>query len=164
MYMLSTLLILLCSTMTVPLQERPEDLAIQQVVEVVHSHEREWRYSGGICTCPPLLDEQVGISIGTFERKQRARHHERVELEVVVASSPDAASQWIRRFGNGGAAEGWTSEPYQLGDEAYLSTYKDGSAFGVVFRRGALLFKVDGRSLQTVLRFAQYADAASNDS
>jgi hypothetical protein len=164
MHMLSTLLILLCSTATVALQNRPEELAIQRVVDVVHSHEPDWRYIGGICTCPPLFEAQVGISIGTFERNQRSRHRERVELEVVAASSPDAASQWIRRFGNGGAAEGWTTEPYQLGDEAYLSTLRDGSAVGIVFRRGALLFKVDGSSLRTVARFAQYADASSNDS
>lgn len=115
-----------------------------------------WRYVGGVCSCPPLLDEQLGVSVASFERKRDRGGLELVEIEVYSVSSTEAASRWIRRFGDGSTPADWRIKPYRLGDEAFLATSPDGKSLGLTIRTGSLLIQVHGESLGSVERFARH--------
>jgi hypothetical protein len=53
-------------------------------------------------------------------------------------------------------AVGWTISDYRIGDEAYLTSYKDGKRFEIIqFRSGNFVGKIAGNELSRVREFAQ---------
>ena len=46
--------------------------------------------------------------------------------------------------------------PFQIGDEGYLSKYKDGERFEISFRKGTVVGRTSARDLNKLKEFAQF--------
>ena len=142
-------------------QEPADSQVMRRLADSSPISEPHWRYIGGVCSSPPLLDEQLGVSVAMFERKRDRGQPELVEIEIYSVSSAEAASRWIRVLGDGSTGTDWRIAPYQLGDEAFVATSPDGKSFGLTIRAETLLIRVQGESLPSVERFARHVLAAT---
>ena len=71
-----------------------------------------------------------------------------------VNSSTDAEVS-LSPVREGKVARGWKVERLKIGDEGYLSTFKNGDRFEIQFRKGTIVVSVSSDSFQLVDRFAQ---------
>jgi len=46
--------------------DSPETSILGRAATAILKAEPKWRYSEAICTCPPLMDEQLGVAVGTW--------------------------------------------------------------------------------------------------
>ena len=89
-------------------------------------------------------------------RKGKAGQRESINIDFYeVASSTDAA-QWMTRFDRGELSKDWQANRYELGDEAYLLNYRNGSRYSIYFRKNHIVVEVSGTALKGVERFAKY--------
>lgn len=137
-------------------QESPENALIKRVAARLRQVQSSWQFVGGICTCPPLMEEQEGIAVGGWYHGTRGHLKEIAHVTVYRISSAEAASRWLDGFIHGGAAEGWMVEAYNLADEACLSTYGDSARYTITFRKGLFLVTVSGASRRNVELVARH--------
>ena len=162
MYALLSILLVLGSPLSTTLsQEHADSQVMRRLADSAPVSEPHWRYIGGVCSSPPLLDDQFGVSVAMFERRRDRGQPELVEIQIYSVSSPAAASRWLRGFGDGSTGTDWRIAPYRLGDEAFVATSPDGKSLGLTIRIGALLIQVQGESLPSVERFARHILAAA---
>jgi hypothetical protein len=132
-----------------------ETTSIRRVVERIKTADPSWTFIGGICDCPPLMDEQRGVDMGVWERASGSAK-ERVTVMVFRIAQAEPAARWLDRVRQGTVADGWTPAAFDFADEAVLSRYDDGKQFDLIFRRGALLSKVHAISQARAVEFANY--------
>ena len=162
MYALLAFLFVLGSALSSAVaQENADSQVMRRLADSTLVSEPHWRFIGGVSTSPPLLDEQLGVSVAMFERKRDRGQAEVVEVQIYSVSSAAAASRWIRGFGDGSTGTDWRITPYRLGDEAFLATSPDGKSLGLTIRSETLLIQVQGESLPSVERFAGHVLAAA---
>jgi hypothetical protein len=143
MGLVAALLLLAATQTTAP--DRIETTSIRRAVASIKAADPGWTFIGGICDCPPLMDEQRGVDMAVWERAGGAER-ERVTVMVFRIAQPEPAARWLDRVRQGRVADGWTPASFDLADQAVLSGYEDGKQFDLVFRRGALLTKVHANS------------------
>jgi len=81
--------------------------------------------------------------------------HHCVQVSVDGVESRGQAAAWLGRVRNKQLAPGWHVSTYQIGDEGYLSKYKDGKGFEIEFRRGNVVANIAGHELPRVTEFAK---------
>ena len=148
-----TCLIFVCAVALAGQAERtPTTLVMARNVK---RSEPGWRYVGGWCTCPPTVPQQVWRDNGTWERTDKAGHHESVDVQIVKGSSSEDIADWMRRFG-GKKTSPCQVERYSLGDEGFLSTCPRSYRHELNYRKGPFLVRVRSDSIKLVERFAKY--------
>jgi hypothetical protein len=141
-------------------QASPEELILRRAAEAARKVEPEWRYSGTVCTCPPLMEEQVGVASGYWERSSPDGLRPTSAL-VYTISTAKAAAGWLDRQLHGEIHKGWSVAPYDLGDGASLMTdTSGGTTHGISVRKGRFIIIVNSRSEDTAKRFAEFVLAA----
>ena len=78
-----------------------------------------------------------------------------VFVSVYSVENREEAAKWLQPVRDKHVAEGRHVNPFQIGDEGYLSKYKNVDRFDIGFRRGAIVAKVAGNDLDRVKEFAQ---------
>jgi hypothetical protein len=73
--------------------------------------------------------------------------------------SVTGASRWIATAAERGR-DGWTISQYDLGDGAYLATYRDDKRYEICVRKARFLAFIGGDVKADVQRFANYLLAA----
>lgn len=142
-------------------QPNTDNMILQRTDAKVRAVEPQWRFVSGICSCPPLMDEQIGVLVGTWEQPGDGSSIRRIEVRVHAIANADAAARWIdRTIREKLIADGWSIARYESGDGGYTSTYRDGRRYEVTFRKGRFLGFVSGESEIDVHRFAGYLLAA----
>ena len=138
---------------------RQEQLILERAVAAIHKAEPEWRAIGGICTCPPLMREQLGVAVGTWHRSLNGAS-DHISVEVYGIATAGAAARWIYRERYGNHAKGWSVTSYKLGDGAnmatYLDTYRGVTQYSMTVWKGRFLASISGQSRELVERFAQF--------
>src|SRR5262245_51319629 len=109
-----------------PQDSHPEQLILARAVAAIHNAEPEWRYIGGVCTCPKLMREQLSVAVGTWDRSLN-RSPDHIDVKVYSIATAEAAARWIYGLAHGNAAKGWSVTDYNLGDIATMATYFDTS-------------------------------------
>jgi hypothetical protein len=46
-----------------PISPRASEAVLRRAAEIVGAAEPQWRFVPGVCNCPPLMDEQVGVAV-----------------------------------------------------------------------------------------------------
>ena len=82
-------------------------------------------------------------------------HPEDVNVAVYGVENHGEAAAWLAPVRDKHVAVGWRVSTYQIGDEGYLSKYKDGERFEIQFRRGSVVARIAGNNLRTVKDFAK---------
>jgi len=62
---------------------------------------------------------------------------------------------WLEPVRSKHVAEGWEVTSFQIGDEGYLSKYKDGDRFEISFRKGTIVGRTSAGDLNKLKDFAQ---------
>ena len=137
-------------------QQRFDREILTRAAAALELEEPTWRYGGGICTCPRLIEEQEAMSLGTWTRRKGRRDLDVAMVMVYQISNAEAAARWIAGFGAGRHADGWTVARYDLGDEGYLGTAEGGSRSTITFRKGRTIATVSGPSVRDLDRVARH--------
>ena len=64
-----------------------------------------------------------------------------VFVSVYSVENREEAAKWLQPVRDKHVAEGRHVNPFQIGDEGYLSKYKNGDRFDIEFRSGAIVAK-----------------------
>src|SRR5215510_8933573 len=138
---------------------RPEELILDRTAAAIRNAEPEWRFIGGICTCPPLVDEQLGVAVGTLNRSLNGSS-DHISVDIYSIATGRLRRGWIYSRLHGNVAKGCSVTDYKLGDDATMATYFDTSQglsyYGITFRKGRFVASINGQSRDTVERFARF--------
>src|SRR5262249_46745143 len=105
---------------------RPEHLILARAVAAIHNAEPEWLYTGGVCSCPPLMPEELGVAVGIWHRSLNSSP-DQIDVQVYSIATADAAARWIYRLAHANVAKKWSFTDYNLGDDATMATFFDTS-------------------------------------
>ena len=135
------------------------NLSAQTILDAAVAHfrtaEPSWSYVSGICTCPPLMDEQQRVVVGTWRSDERGHVREIADVAVYQISTADAASRWIANYGEGHVAEGWSVARYNLGLTSFLATFRDHTRYTITFAKAQFLVTVSGASTRDIDQVAR---------
>jgi hypothetical protein len=133
---------------------RDEPTLDSRIIEALKAREPDWRpvtvlESGRV----PLVPTERRIVAAVWENPKS--HSGDVDVFVYGVANRDEAMGWLERLRNKRVSPGWQVRSHQLGDEGYLSKYKDGKRFEIEFRRGLVVAKIAGDALHLVKAFAK---------
>ncbi len=143
--------LVLCSSIAVNGQN--EASLSSRIFEALKAKEPGWKAIGGIENHTPLVRSERRIFCAVWESPQS--RSEDVHVSVYGVENHGEAAAWLGRVRKRQVAPGWQVSTYQIGDEGYLSKYKDGERFEIQFRRGSVVARIAGNNLRTVKDFAK---------
>jgi hypothetical protein len=132
-------------------------------VNALQVKEPNWKYIGAIESGRvPLVPSERRIIVGTWQGP-KARSQD-VAVSVYSVENREEAAKWLQPVRDKHVADGWQVSPFQIGDEGYLTKYKDGDRFDIEFRKGTVVAKIAGDDRDRVKEFAQciVAQTAAN--
>jgi hypothetical protein len=153
-----SILALMLLFVTLPLTKaQDESPLVVRVERIIKNREPNWRYIRGIQSgrVPGVPSEKILVA-SLWERKRKNGKREAVSVDIYEVSSASEAGNWLKPISAGNVASGWKVEKYQIGDEAYLSTFQNGRRFSLHIRKDNIVAEVSGESLDRVKRFARY--------
>jgi len=90
----------------------------------------------------PLVPSERRIIVGVWQGpKSRSQD---VVISVYRVENREEAAKWLQPVRDKHVAAGWQVSAFQIGDEGYLSKYKNGNRFDIEFRRGTVVAKIAG--------------------
>jgi hypothetical protein len=124
-----------------------------RIIEALKAKEPGWKYIASIENLSPLVPSQRRIFTGVWVSPKS--HSEDVNVSVYGVENHGEAAAWLAPVRDKHVATGWRVNIYQIGDEGYLSKYKDGERFEIEFRRGSVVARIAGNDLRMVKDFAR---------
>ena len=116
-----------------------------RIMEVLKTKEPGWKPIGVVENRPLLVPSERSILYAVWTSpKSRS---EDVNVSVYSVENHDEAAAWLGPFRKKQVATGWQVSTYQIGDEGYLSKYKDGERFEIEFRKANVVAKIAGNDL-----------------
>ena len=125
-----------------------------RISDALKIKEPNWKYIGAIQTGHiPLVPSEEPIILGTWKDPKSPSQY--VSVEVYSVKNPEEAAKWLEPVRDKHVYAGWQVSALQIGDEGYLSEYKNGAQFEIEFRKWAVVAKIAGPDLDRVKQFAQ---------
>ncbi len=116
-----------------------------RIMEALKTKEPGWKPIGVVENRPLLVPSERSILYAVWTSpKSRS---EDVNVSVYSVENHDEAAAWLGPFRKKQVATGWQVSTYQIGDEGYLSKYKDGERFEIEFRKANVVAKIAGNDL-----------------
>jgi hypothetical protein len=141
----------LCSSIAVNGQN--EASLSSRILEALKTKEPGWKPIATIENRMPLVPSERRILTAVWASpKSRS---EDVDVSVYSVENHREAAAWLGPVRNRQVAAGWQVSTYQIGEEGYLSKYKNGERFDIEFRRGNVVAKIAGNDLRRVKDFAR---------
>jgi hypothetical protein len=125
-----------------------------RIVEALKGAEPDWKYIGYLEF--PLfsrVSSERRIITGIWTNPQTRSKD--VKVLVYSLESRGKAAKWLTPVRDQQFPVGWQVSTFQIGDEGYLSNFKNGDRFDIEFRRGTVAAKIEGANLAKVKEFAQ---------
>jgi hypothetical protein len=139
---------------------RAETPLVANVENAIRRTEPGWRYTRGILNAPPpLVPSQRPLVVEAWDHTSKSGTRESVEVMIFQVNSSTDAKLSLSPVREGKVARGWKVERLKIGDEGYLSTFKNGGRFEIQFRKGTIVVSVSSDSFPLVDRFAQLVAA-----
>jgi hypothetical protein len=125
-----------------------------RIIDALKAKEPNWKYIGAIESGRvPFVPSERRITVGIWEGpKSRSQD---VVVSVYSVENREEAAKWLQPVRDKHVADGWQVSPFQIGDEGYLSKYKNGDRFDIEFRKGTVVAKIAGDDPDRVKEFAQ---------
>jgi hypothetical protein len=76
-----------------------------------------------------------------------------MDLVVYSVENREEAAKWFQPVRDRQVARGWSVSSFQIGDEGYVSKYKNGR-FDIEFRKGVIVTQVEGDDVNLAKEFA----------
>jgi hypothetical protein len=146
-----TFALALCSSTSVRAQN--EEFA-SRVIDALNASEPGWRYVPvfeSAHTRPVPSEKRIVVGIWRHESDR-----EEVHVWIYQVESRREAAKWLKPGRTKQSALGWHISGYRIGDEGYLSKYRNGERFDIQFRTGNIVCKIAGDSLTSISAFAQH--------
>jgi len=141
----------LCSSIAVNGQN--EASLSSRILGALKTKEPGWKPIATIESRMPLVPSERRILTAVWASpKSRS---EDVDVSVYSVENLREAAAWLGPVRNRQVAAGWQVGTYQIGEEGYLSKYKNGERFDIEFRRGNVVAKIAGNDLRRVKDFAR---------
>jgi hypothetical protein len=124
-----------------------------RMIEALKAKEPGWKYIASIENLTPLVPSQTRILTAVWvSPKLRS---EDVNVSVYGVKNHGEAAAWLAPVRDKHVAVDWRVSTYLVGDEGYLSKYKDGDRFEIAFRKGSVVARIAGNDLRMVKEFAR---------
>lgn len=150
-----TWLLLICSF--TPVSAQNDELpVISRAERLIEDKEPGWQLIRGVCNCPTFMAGQKSVSVESWVRQSKRGVRESIEIEFYEVATLEDAAKWMQHYEKGDVAEGWQVKKYELGDEAYILSYREGSRTSICFRKDKIIVEVSSASSEDVERFAKY--------
>jgi len=149
-FFLAVVVTVLCSCKT---NAQTEPHLSARIIDALKTKEPGWKYIGAIDNTFPLVPSQTRIVVGTWH-SPKSRSQDVVVFVYGIENGEDAA-KFLQPARDKHVASGWQVSPFQIGDEGYLSKYKNGDRLEIQFRRRVIVAKIAGNDLDRVKEFAQ---------
>jgi hypothetical protein len=137
-------------------QRRPADQSPVAILEAaaldVRGSEPSWQFGRSVCNLPPLMDEEEGLSCGSW--MVGSDRGIKVFAAVHQITDAETVSRWMTSSAARPTA-GWVKGPYELSVVAYFATHQSTSDVEIVFGKGRFIVTVNGRSRVDVDRVAR---------
>lgn len=125
-----------------------------KIVDALKAKEPNWNYIGAIESGHiPLVPSEQPVIVGSWHGPNSPSQD--VLVQVYSVKNRKEATKWLEPVRDKHVYEGWQVSPFQIGEEGYLSEYKDGRQFEIEFRKGSVVAKIAGRDLNRAKEFAQ---------
>jgi hypothetical protein len=136
----------LCSSMAVNGQN--EVSLSSRIMEALKTKEPGWKPIGVVENRPlRVLSERSILYAVWTSPKSRS---EDVDVSVYSVENHHEAAAWLGPLRKKQVAADWKVSTYQIGDEGYLSKYKDGERLVIEFRKANVVAKIAGNDLRRV--------------
>ena len=152
---------------TISAQFSPERAILERATAIIQKAEPGMRFvTGGDCSCPRIVNEQLGSAAGIWEDKGSINTF---AVFVYGIATGDSAALVLSRQARGEVDPAWRDTkftPHTLGDGANLGvTPQPGgnSRYRLIFRKGRFLVDMTALSLEPLERFAPYFLTAAAD-
>jgi hypothetical protein len=137
-----------------------ESAILRRAAATIRKMEPSWKFTSGICNCPPLMKEQVGVAVGSWQQQSvDASQPRTVLVRIHRSENAEAAAQWLDRHAHGRLPEGWTIGTYDFADGATMSQHAEPPRFELCFRKGQFLGFVSAESKADVEWFGRHVFA-----
>jgi|SRR6516162_9798865 hypothetical protein len=139
---------------SVTIRAQNESALSTRIAEALKTKEPDWKYVGALESGRfPLVPSEKRVIIGVWSSpKSRAQD---MHVSVYSVDSRVEAAKWLGPVRDKKVYNGWSVTAFQIGDEGYLSKYKNGERFEIQFRKGTIVAKIAGDDLDRVKEFAQ---------
>ena len=125
-----------------------------RIVDALKAKEPNWTYIGAIESGHiRLVPSEQPVIVGSWHGPNYPSQE--VTVRVYSVKNRKEATKWLEPVRDKHVYEGWQVSPFQIGDEGYLSEYKDGHQFEIQFRKGSVVAELAGRDLNRAKEFAQ---------
>jgi hypothetical protein len=116
---------------------------LHKIIDALEAKEPNWKYIGAVESGRvPLEPSEKRIVVGTWQGpKSRSQD---VVVSVYSVENREEAAKWLQPVRDKHVADGWQVSAFQIGDEGYLSKYKNGDRFDIEFRKGTVVAKIAG--------------------
>jgi hypothetical protein len=139
---------------SVALKAQNESALAGRITDALKTKKPDWKYIAAIeSTHFPLVPSEKRIIVGDWSGPESPALD--ILVSVYSVDSGGEAAKWLERFRDKQVAPGWTVVRFQIGDEGYLSKYKNGDRFEIESRKGTIVAKIAGDDLNIVKEFAQ---------
>lgn len=139
---------------------RAEVPLVAKVENAIRIAEPGWRCTRGILNAPPPLVPSGRLLVDSvWDHTSESGKRESVHVDIFEVNSRADAKMSLSPVREGKVATGWKVEKFKIGDEGYLSTYRNGGRFEIQFRMGTILVRVSSDSFRLVERFTQHIAA-----
>lgn len=139
---------------------RAEAALAAKIENAIQSAMPGWRYTSAILNVPPpLAPSQRALVVEAWDHASESGKRDRVELEIFQVANRTDATICLSPVREGRVAPGWKVERFKIGDEGYLSKFKNGRRFEIQFRKGTIVVIVSSESFPLASRFAELVAA-----
>jgi hypothetical protein len=135
---------------------RTEAALSARIIEALKAKEPGWTYhrineSQHNLAVPSEKDVLIGLWFGPNHVQSRSQD---VEVHLHSVETTHDAVVWLSPWREKKLAEGWSVSAFQIGEEGYLATHKDGGRFSISFRKGSVVANMLAADLNTLKEFA----------
>lgn len=133
---------------------------VEKIENAIRAAEPGWRCIHAVLNAPPPdVPSEKRLVASVWEHTSKAGRRESVHMLISQVASPADGKLSLESVSDGKVAPGWKVKPYSLGDEGYLSTFRNGSRYEIHFRKDTVVIRVSSDSIRLAERFARYAEA-----
>ena len=126
----------------------------EQIGSALRAEEPGWKYVGYNESRNPADPCERHFFI-TFWKGPQSQN---VQVWLYMPESLEGATACLQPYRANQLADGWQVSAFEIGDEGYLSTYKNGEGFTIAFRKGtvaATINTINGHDFGEIREFAE---------
>ncbi len=138
-----------------------DDAALAVKIEnAIRGAEPGWRCTTGILDAPPPpVASERPLIVSVWDHKSENGTSESVDVKVFEVDSLTDAKISLSPVREGKVHAGWKVKSFDIGDEGFLGTLRNGERFAISFRKGTIVVRISSDSLPLAQRFAQLVAA-----